>query len=283
MIKRNSTSFKNAWIFIVSLIAIVLLMSWQPAFSQCASTAQSSAGIVPTQEYFPGGDPVCTGGIRLNAPGSGTYDLGMYGKVILVVTETDCGPVFSWSVTPGIVMGKIYVKGGTNQNVYDYSDEHPVLTSDSHLHSPLNESGKYSGLSHFDFCFTYVPPKLEVSKTAVTSYKLKYGWSIEKLWNKEYNIFRGDKAAHKYKISVVRDNGMPVEMKVSGVITITNPAIYPATIESVEDVISGVGNVTAECAVTFPYVLAPGEILECARFCAEAGYGSGWGEPLTAS
>lgn len=245
----------------MSLFAIVLLMSWQPAFSQCASADPSAAGIVPTQELFPGGDPVCSGGIRLNAPTSGTYDLGMYGRVTIVVTETDCGPVFSWSATPGIVMGKIYVKGGTDQNIYEYSD--PVPTSDSYLHSPLNSSGKYAGLSHVDFCFTYVPPKLEVSKTAVTSYKLEYGWSIEKLWDKTYDIFRGDKVEHKYKVSVVRDNGTPVEMKVTGKITITNIAIYPATISGVEDVISGVGDVTADCHVTFPYVLAPGETLEC--------------------
>ncbi len=99
-------------------------------------------------------------------------DGDVVGTVTVTITNTECGQVFSWSVTTGIIMNQIVVKGGNDANVYDYSSND--LTEDSYLHSPVNASGNYAGISHIDFCFDYEPmptaPTCEATGDALACY-----------------------------------------------------------------------------------------------------------------
>lgn len=77
------------------------------------------------------------------------HDAGTGFWVEIDVRQTSDGPVFDFDANFPVV--DVIVKGGPNANKYSYE---PPVTSDTGLHSPLNESnGKYYGLSHISFCF----------------------------------------------------------------------------------------------------------------------------------
>jgi len=113
------------------------------------SADPSDLGVIPT---VVGGNPaLCVGGLRVDPGKSGTYPIPGYPGMFLtvVVTSTDDGPVFSFDSDVPVV--RVVAKGGTlGANVYLYD---PAVDSDGSLHSPINPSGDYAGLSHIDFCF----------------------------------------------------------------------------------------------------------------------------------
>jgi hypothetical protein len=250
------------FLFLFSFLFLLCCSSY--TLAQCLSTDPTvPVGIVPTQEDFPGGDPQCAGGFRINNPASEEYELDAFGnKVIITIVETDCGPVFKWEVEGGVSMNVIYVKGGTDQNIYDYTGENPRPDWDSLLHAPLNASGQYAGLSHIDFCFSY---KLDISKTAVPSFKRTYEWTIDKSCDgdEELTLALGQVYNYPFSVTVDVSGYTDSDWKVEGVITINNPTPFDVTIASVSDVITGGISVDLDCGVTFPYVLLSGETLEC--------------------
>lgn len=82
---------------------------------------------------------------------------------------TAAGQVFDFTLTGDFVMAGVFVKGGTNGNLFDYRGLSPDVTADTGLHTPVNK-GTYYGLSHLSFCFgepTPPPPTpvLDVEKT----------------------------------------------------------------------------------------------------------------------
>ena len=117
----------------------------------CASDDPTvPGGVVPV--VVPGNPEVCEGGLKIDPGCSGTYEIPGYPEmfVTVVVTKTECGPVFSFDSDVAVV--RVTAKGGTEgANVYDYD---PPTYGDGYLHSPVNPSGKYAGLSHIDFCFS---------------------------------------------------------------------------------------------------------------------------------
>ena len=125
----------------------------------CNSNDPSTAGVTPTLETFPGGDPICNSDVafRFGESFPNNSYTSTDGSITITVTSTSCGPVFSFS-TNGATVYQIFVKGSTTQNIYNYPGG---TTSDGNLHSPINSSGKYSGLSHIDFCYTYCEPKIK--------------------------------------------------------------------------------------------------------------------------
>jgi hypothetical protein len=223
----------------------------------------SPVGIIPTKEDFPGGDPVCEGGVRLNDPDLGTYivDLDGYGNTATVVItyEEPCGEVLSWSVPDNIVIDVVYVKGGTTQNVYDYTGTTPRPSSDGELHSPVNPSGGYAGISHVDFCFHY---KLDVSKTAVPEFTRTYSWTIAKNADQTTLMLSSNQQFFvNYDVSV-EASFIDSDWKVTGTIDIENNTPYDAVITSITDVLPG-GVITLNCGLSLPYTLEAGDILNC--------------------
>ncbi len=236
----------------------------------CYSNDPSSpVGIVPTQETFPGGDPVCgsVNGSRLT-PGDGAEVIvhnldGVAGNnVTVTITVGACGEVLSWSVPDHIIIDKVYAKGGNDQNVYDYTGENPRPTADGNIHSPVNPSGKYAGFSHIDFCFHY---KLDISKTAETSYTRTFDWSIDKSCNGPAELTLAEGQVYNYPFSWTASVAgyTDSDFKVTGTITIANNTPVAATITGISDVLSGGETGNVDCDISFPYVLGSGATLNC--------------------
>jgi len=108
-----------------------------------------------------------------------------------------------------------------------------------------------------------VTKPLEVTKTVNPSYTRNWEWKIEKSADKSLlNLSSDAIETVKYKIipyPVAHDSNFMV----SGEITITNPNINAAFIESVQDIMDGV-EIKVECPVAIPYILAPKGTLVCA-------------------
>lgn len=247
-----------------TLLLMVFMFSYPAVAQNCPNDVPTSpVGIVP--DSISGNtsvDPSCSHYYKIEFgenPADGWYNIPG-GEVYLDFTNTSCGWVVAWEAGPGVLIDKVYAKGGNSYNLYDYTSTNPRPKEDGNLHSPRNESGKYAAFSHIDFCYRVA---LQVEKTAVTSYNLKYGWEIKKEADAEYDLFKGDEVQHDYVVSVKKDKGTPQDIKVTGTIKIYNPAQVTAVIESVTDVIPGYDNVVLDCNVTFPYLLEAGKTLEC--------------------
>jgi len=232
-----------------------------PLLSQCSSDDPSSpVGIVPV--FVAGNPALCTGGVRIDPPASGTYNLGSSAQITITVTNGPCGQVFNWSVTGNVVVDQIVVKGGDAANLYDYTGQNPATTSDGNLHAPLNPNGDYAGLSHIDICFHY---QLSVTKTAVTTYTRTYDWTVEKSCLGPDPLTLSPGQSYDYPFSVqINNTYTDSDWKVMGDITIFNNTPHDAVIEDVTDLITP-GNIDGVpvCGITFPYVLPAGETLIC--------------------
>lgn len=227
----------------------------------------SPVGIYPTTIDFQNGPPLCTGGKRLT-PGDGaetiTFNLdGITGNdvtVVITVPVDGCGEVMEWSVPDNIVIDKVYVKGAQTQNVYDYTSTSPRPLNDGELHSPVNASGGYAGISHVDFCFHY---KLSASKTAVPEFTRTYSWTIDKVGDQtDLTLSAGQTFLVNYDVTVGATY-IDSEWKVTGEITIENNTPFAAEITSISDVLTGGVNATLDCGETFPHTLAAGATLNC--------------------
>ena len=225
--------------------------------ASAAGEPVSENGIVPV---FVAGNPSCTSlgydfGYKVDPPNAGTYDI----DGINTVTVTTDGVYFDWTSSLG--MDAVIAKGGPNANTYIY-DPPAESFGDGGLASPINPSnGTPFGLSHIEFCFDY---ELTASKTAETSFTRTFEWDIEKSVTPEtLDLFTGDSGSVEYTVDVTKTGFTDSDWAVSGNITVENNTPFAATITNVSDEVSGVGAVTVDCSVTFPYVLASGDSLEC--------------------
>lgn len=106
--------------------------------------------------------------------------------------------------------------------------------------------------------------ELEVSKTAETSYIRTFDWDITKTVDQEVvDLFTGSEDTVEYTVVATKGEGVDSDFKVEGTITVNNPAPIDATLNSVSDAVGGVGPMTVDCGVEFPYELAAGGTLEC--------------------
>ncbi len=247
------------------LRAMALLLLFAGLFNnnlaaQCNDDDPSDEGITP--DLVAGNPTLCSGGIRIDPPASGTFNLDAFGNsvTVTITNDPDCGEVFSWSVSGNVVIDHVIAKGGPDANDYDYTGTD--IQSDGNLHSPLAGSGKYADLSHIDFCFHY---ELTVLKTANTTFTRTWNWEIEKtVTPDEWGFFSGDEGTSKYTVSVDKVDYTDSDWAVSGTITVENNTPFSATITGISDVLScGNGTPTLIYGVTFPYVLASGATLQC--------------------
>jgi hypothetical protein len=231
----------------------------------------SDGGVTPylVDDPGPGGNVTCEqlgfeyGSARVNF-GSGGFDATFPDGITVDVTN---GTYVEWSSTFGI--GAVIVKGSDDANVYEYD---PASIGDSGLAAPLNASGGPAGLSNLTFCWDEIPeeeePELEVSKTAETTYKRSWDWTLDKVEVEGVTVLYipvGATATAHYQLTVgleaLEDSGWMVE----GEITIVNASNVPATITDIADVITGDIEVEVDCGESFtlPYVLAAGATLVC--------------------
>jgi hypothetical protein len=161
-------------------------------------------------------------------------------------------------------IGAVIVKAGTNFNlVFEYDGG---AKSDTGLYAPEDKT-----ISHVIYCWN---DALKVTKDATTSYDRDWDWTIRKRADQtDLILSEGQSFPVNYTVTV-NATSADENFKVSGEITIKNPATNAsaATIESVRDIIAagGVGTeATVKCGpdpdspIAFPYDLAPDSTLTC--------------------
>lgn len=239
---------------LMSALVLVLTAGWA-----IANHNVTTSGVTPTEI---GINPSCAGpegpnspdlgydfGFKVNLAPNGTFAIGDGFNSVTISNSN--GTTFDWSATLGI--DAVIVKGSNSANVYVYD---PEATADGHLNAPIPHE-----VSHIEFCFDY---ELDVEKTADTTFTRTFEWDIEKTVTPEtWDLFTGDSGTSEYTVTVTKTGSTDSDWAVSGSITIDNNTPFSATIESVSDVISGVGAVAVDCGVSFPHALASGGTLEC--------------------
>ncbi|MEM3546880.1 MAG: SdrD B-like domain-containing protein [Candidatus Bathyarchaeia archaeon] len=114
----------------------------------------------------------------------------------------------------------------------------------------IRETGQSASATVIVNCY-----ELEVRKTADTSFTRTYKWTIDKEADtSELTLKVGETAKVEYEITVDATY-TDSDWKVSGTITVHNPAPIPANITSITDVVSPDINADADFGVTFPYLL----------------------------
>lgn len=222
-------------------------------YSANTRTVVQTASTTPT--YYPGGSGTnytCTqlatmngsewfgDAAKLDNPptsGGATVTDGVIIVEVTNLTET----TFSW--TSNIPVDAVFVKSGANgHNLYVYSGE---SSGDTGLSTPFVDN-KYQGISHINFCYDV---ELVVSKTAATTFKRDYDWSITKsVDNAAVTVPDAGSATVNYSVAVTKDAGTDSDWAVSGNITVTNP--HPTIAASgitVSDEMTNFGAVAVSC------------------------------------
>lgn len=213
-------------LMLFALIVAAGLLASQNVNAQCASNDPTDpVGIIPV--VTSNGNPaLCEGGFRINDPVSGaTYNLPKGGTVKVVLSSSlSCGPVISWEASPGVKIDEIIVKGGPVANSYSYLAINPRPLTDGNLHAPIGAGvggNQYYGVSHIDFCYTYVPPptlSCDVEVTDVTCYGLNDGTATAVPKN-----FTGDLT---YEWRADEGGVVPVGQENNKTITGLKPGVY---------------------------------------------------------
>jgi hypothetical protein len=170
------------------------------------------------------------------------------------------------------------VLGGTGSGTY--APGAPLVAEAWHFYTPyfdLNgleatihlfggDPGPGGGLVISDYCPGF-KEKLEVTKTAVTSYKRTHKWDIAKSVDpKEFYLYTDGKGDGKatWTVAVTYMDFIDSHFKVSGVITIKNTGYTDAVITSIVDKLEPGGvELEVKCPVELPYTLPKGETLTC--------------------
>nr|WP_279232074.1 hypothetical protein [Thermus albus] len=197
---------------------------------------------------------VFDGAYKVDPPVSGTYTVDAYGNTITPTFSGD-GKYVDWSSTLG--MTAVIVKGGPGANVYVYD---PPATSDSGLHAPPNQGGNIPTISHVTFCFQY---RLNVSKTATTTYTRQYFWEIRKTGDQtELTLSPGQVFPVNYQVQVGVVRYEDRDFAVQGTIVIQNNTPITFVVQSVSDVVSPDIVANVACG-ELPRTLAPGASMSC--------------------
>jgi len=105
---------------------------------------------------------------------------------------------------------------------------------------------------------------LAVTKDASTSFDRTYHWSIDKSADQSsLTLAPNQTFLVNYTVLVTATGYTDSDWAVNGNIHVHNPAPMDATLNSVSDVVSGVGAANVDCGVTFPYTLVADGTLNC--------------------
>jgi len=122
----------------------------------------------------------------------------------------------------------------------------------------IRETGQSKSASVTVNCYA-----LQVSKDAQTSFTRTYVWTIAKSADQSaLTLSLGQQFLVNYAV-LVDATYTDSNWAVNGAIAVHNPAPMAATINSLSDVVSGVGAAPVVCGVSFPYSLAAGGTLNC--------------------
>lgn len=140
------------------ILAVIVGSAMALTFAGAVLATHDGPLVEPTTEVFPGGDPICPEGtiaFRWNDPDdNGTTQGG-----VTVSWDNDGDKTVSFEATGGVLVAVAFVKGGNDQNVYDYTGEAGGgVDHDNGLVAPNNEGGQQAGISHVDLCLIPAPP-----------------------------------------------------------------------------------------------------------------------------
>ncbi|MGE5328961.1 MAG: hypothetical protein ACM3KR_05590 [Deltaproteobacteria bacterium] len=106
--------------------------------------------------------------------------------------------------------------------------------------------------------------ELEVTKDSSTSLTRIYNWTINKAADQfALTLAPNEQFLINYSVEVNPVSSTDSNFAVSGNIVVHNPAPFGAVINSISDLITGIGSVTVNCTVSFPYTLPAGGNLNC--------------------
>jgi hypothetical protein len=148
---------------ILSLFYVV-----SPAFAD--HDPPDGPAVAPSVQPFPGGEPVCKEGVGVRFTGAELVDGASEGGVTLIDVDV-AGGTITFSVAPPDLAAVVSVKGGNDQNVYDYSGlAGGGIAHDDGLTTPINPNNQQPyGLSHVDFCVVEGPPPPSVPASVPAS------------------------------------------------------------------------------------------------------------------
>ncbi len=175
----------------------------------------------------------------------------------------------SLPTTVGEVINDTITVDDTNGGSFAFSDSGSVSYSETFTcdgdagtqdnTATIQETGQSDSASVTVNCYA-----LEVRKDAFTSFRRFYSWSIDKSADQSEVTLPIDQALLvNYSVEINVTGFTDSTWTVSGNISVHNPAPVTATLNSVSDVISGVGPASVFCGVSFPYTLPAGGTLDC--------------------
>ncbi|MDX1745646.1 MAG: hypothetical protein R3324_06890, partial [Halobacteriales archaeon] len=147
-------------------------------------------------------------------------------------------------------------EGGNTNTVTVYGD-------------PLETGGDPTVLASDDETVTISCYELDVTKDATTEFTRTFDWEIDKYAGPESDpiteieIMPLQSYLLRYTVDVNTTGYTDSDWKVYGDITVSNPAPIGVELTGVSDVVSTDIDATVDCGVTFPYMLASGDDLEC--------------------
>lgn len=171
--------------------------------------------------------------------------------------------------TPSNLINDSVTVNDTNSGSWNFSDDTTVnynrtfsCNTDQGTH---NNTATIAETAQSDNAWVTVNCyNLSMAKTANTSLDRTYAWNINKTADKSaLTLSPGQTFPVNYSVLISKTGSIDSNWAVAGTISINNPAPMSATINEVTDSISGIGPVSINCGVTFPYTLAAGSSLTC--------------------
>jgi hypothetical protein len=126
----------------------------------------------------------------------------------------------------------VIVSDASGGKTYASVPQPPGALSGTGLTGPAG--GSVTGVT---FCYT---KRVVVTKTATTTYKRTYDWTIEKTANPTtLNLQTGQSADSTFTVKLTRGAGTDSDVAVSGKITVSNPWTRDAVLTGITDTMTG--------------------------------------------
>ena len=157
---RRATGIAGTVLLLMSMVVVVglpaLASHKAPVFVDGNENCEAATGL---EEIFRDNRQTIT---------SGSYDIDGDRDFDIIITVNGAAKTFDWSTNEGLIIHAVFVKGGSNGNLYDYRPA--GATSDTGLHAPVNPAnGSYYGLSHITFCVDENPPTTTTTAPTTTT------------------------------------------------------------------------------------------------------------------
>ncbi|MEM0254285.1 MAG: hypothetical protein QXK78_07005 [Candidatus Bathyarchaeia archaeon] len=249
-------------------LKIVVQVEYKTGSGQFQPLPGASQTIIPSEQIPAGGSrsydysieftPVTGANYRVAAKVTITNHSGHLGEEWGPEPKAD----FSIPSTPTMINDVIHVDD-TNGHSWKFDSsgsvtyEKTFTCADEGVNTAtIRETGQSASATVTVNCY-----RLDVYKTAETSFKRTYTWTIDKAGNAtELTLKPGETAVINYTVTLVASYE-DSDWNVMGKIAIYNPAPIPANIIGVADMVSPKIAATIDFGVTFPYTLNPGQWL----------------------